>query len=104
MAYGQFEGKGADAPEIRALFTREALLASDWYAARLAAKQQVDVTLWKRHVTTLEQFTATPANAPVVAALKLTQRLQAARAELAKVSAPAYRDSLRGTLGRQPLD
>lgn len=33
-------------PEIRALFTREALLASDWYHERLATKQQRDIALW----------------------------------------------------------
>jgi hypothetical protein len=103
MADGQYEGKGLDAPEIRALFTRESLLASDWYAARLKAKQQADVSLWTRHVRTLEQFTADAANATTVAGLGLAKRLTAARAELAKVTAPAYLDSLKGTLGRQPL-
>ncbi len=103
MAHGQYEGKGLDAPEIRALFTREALLASDWYAARLKAKQQADIALWTRHVKTLEQFTADPANAETVAELGLAERLAAARAELAKVTPPAYLDSLKGTLGRQPL-
>ncbi|MFZ5496409.1 MAG: hypothetical protein ACOZE5_13880 [Verrucomicrobiota bacterium] len=103
MAHGHFEGKGLDAPEVRGLFTRENLLASDWYAARLQAKQQTDIGLWTRHVQTLEKFTADPANVATVAQLGLTERLAAARAELAKVSAPAYLDSLKGTLGRQPL-
>jgi hypothetical protein len=103
MAHGNFEGKGLDAPEIRGLFTRESLLASDWYAARLQSKQQIDIALWTRHVQTLEQFTADPANAAVVKQLDLTARLTTARAELGRVSAPAYLESLRGTLGRQPL-
>jgi hypothetical protein len=103
MAHGNFEGKGADAPEVRALFTREHLLASDWYAARLETKQQADIALWTRHVQTLEKFIADAANTAIVASLDLTQRLAAARAELATVSAGAYLDSLRGTLGRQPL-
>lgn len=103
MAHGNFEGKGATAPEVRALFTREALLASDWYAARLKAKQQTDIALWTRHVATLEKFTADATNATVVAGLGLTERLAAAREELARVSAAAYVESLKGTLGRQPL-
>jgi phosphoenolpyruvate carboxykinase (diphosphate) len=103
MAHGNYKGKGADAPEVRALFTREHLLASDWYAARLKSKQQADIALWTRHVQTLDKFTADAANANVVKNLGLTHRLTAARAELARVSAPAYLDSLRGTLGRQPL-
>ena len=36
------------------LFTREAMLASDWYRERLAVKQERDVALWKRHVAALE--------------------------------------------------
>jgi hypothetical protein len=103
MAHGNYEGKGLASSEVRALFTRENLLASDWYAARLKAKQQADIALWTRHVQTLEQFTADAANAATVAALDLAKRLTTARAELAKVTAPAYLDSLRGTLGRQPL-
>ncbi len=103
MAHGHYEGKDTTAPEIRALFDRDAMLASDWYAARLKAKQQADIALWTRHVQTLEQFTAEPANAAVTKKLGLAERLAAARTELAKVTAPAYLDSLKGTLGRQPL-
>jgi phosphoenolpyruvate carboxykinase (diphosphate) len=103
MAHGQYDGKGLDAPEVRALFTREALLASDWYAARLQAKQAADAALWTRHVQTLQQFTADPAHAATVKELGLAARLAAARTELARVTAPSYPDSLKGTLGRQPL-
>jgi hypothetical protein len=103
MAHGHYEGKDTTAPEIRALFDRDAMLASDWYAARLKAKQQADIALWTRHVQTLEQFTAEPANAAVTKKLGLAERLAAARTEHAKVTAPAYLDSLKGTLGRQPL-
>jgi hypothetical protein len=104
MAKGDHEGRGADAPEVRSLFTREHLLASDWYAARLTAKQQADVALWTRNVATLASYTADQANQAVATRLDLAKRLAEARAELAKVSAAAYLDSLRGTLGRQPLD
>jgi hypothetical protein len=103
MAHGNFEGKGADAPEVRALFTREHLLASDWYAARLKSKQQADIALWTQHVATLEKFTADGTNAAVAKNLGLTQRLAEAQAELANVSTAGYVESLRGTLGRQPL-
>ena len=83
MAHGNFEGKQVSDPAIRAMFTREALMASDWYAARLAVKQQRDVALWRRHVA------ATGA--------------ENAKAELARVSAPKYLQELRGTLGADPF-
>ncbi|MEN9403151.1 MAG: hypothetical protein RL091_1854 [Verrucomicrobiota bacterium] len=103
MAKGSFEGHGPEAPEVRSLFTREHLLASDWYAARLKSKQQTDIAMWTKNVQTLEAYNAVPANAAVVQKLGLASRLTAARAELAKVSASDYLASLRGTLGRQPL-
>ncbi|MFY9925304.1 MAG: hypothetical protein WAK51_12555 [Opitutaceae bacterium] len=103
MAHGDFEGRGLDAPEIRGLFSRDYLLESDWYAARLEAKKQVDGALWKRHVQSLEQFLDEPRYADVVARLGLTERLAKAKSELERVSAETYCRTLRGTLGRQPL-
>jgi len=79
------------------------LLASDWYAARLRAKQVADVALWARHVKTLEAFVADGANASTATGLGLAGRLAAARTEAERVTTPAYLASLRGTLGRQPL-
>ncbi|HXA14470.1 MAG TPA: hypothetical protein VNW23_05030, partial [Opitutaceae bacterium] len=105
MANGQTgAGHGLDAPEVRGLFTREHLLASDWYAARLEAKQKGDITLWQRHVRTLEEFCANPANADVVKRLGLSERLAAAKSEAACVAQKEYRATLVGTLGVQPLD
>jgi hypothetical protein len=104
MANGQTsDGHGFDTPEFRALFTHERLLASDWYAARLEAKQTGDIALWQRHVRTLEEFCANPANADVGARLGLSERLTAAKAETARVAKKEYLTSLVGTLGVQPL-
>jgi hypothetical protein len=104
MANGRTaDGRGLDSPEVRFLFTREHLLASNWYAARLEAKQRGDIALWKRHVRTLEEFCAVPANAGVVKRLGLSERLAAAGAEAARVSTREYLAALHGTLGVQPL-
>jgi phosphoenolpyruvate carboxykinase (diphosphate) len=103
MAKGSYEGKGLDAPEVRGLFTREALLASDWYDARLKAKQQADVALWTRHRATLHAYVHDPANGDTTRRLALAARLETAREWVACASAPGYLKSLRGTLGRQPL-
>ena len=58
MLQDEFEGKGLDDPEIRMLFTRESMLASEWYAERLKAKQNADIDLWNRHVRSLKAFAA----------------------------------------------
>lgn len=43
MAKGRTAGGlGLDSPELRSLFTRQSVLASDWYARRLDAKQRAD--------------------------------------------------------------
>ncbi len=98
-----WDGKGLDHPEFRALFTRQHLLASPWYAARLAAKQQVDRALWARHVASLTQFLRRPNYADVADSLHLAERLHAAHATLAALSAPDYARQLVGTLGAEPI-
>ncbi|HTJ79803.1 MAG TPA: hypothetical protein VL357_12480 [Rariglobus sp.] len=103
MAKGDYEGKGLDSPEVRSLFTRESMLASDWYRARLDAKQKTETTLWRHHVKTLTSVIDEPVYADVVKRLGLKPRLVHAKTELARVQSPAYRATLDGTLGGQPL-
>jgi hypothetical protein len=88
MAHGHYEGKGVDNPEIRALFTREGLLASNWYKERLAVKQRRDIALWQRHVAALEAAGKSVATA---------------HAELMRVSSPEYLAELSGTIGADPF-
>jgi hypothetical protein len=99
MAYGAWEGKGADHLEVRAMFTREALLASDWYAERLRVKQERDIALWRRHVASLESFRSAAGSDQI----DLEARLAVAREQLARVSADAYREELVGTIGADPF-
>lgn len=103
MATGRYQGKDAHHPDIRALFTREALLASDWYRERLETKQARDVELWQRHIAYLEAYAARPSHQDLVARFGIQERLAAARTRLDQVRAEAYLDSLRGTLGADPL-
>jgi phosphoenolpyruvate carboxykinase (diphosphate) len=97
MACGSYQGKNADHPAVRALFTREALLASDWYAERLRAKQTRDVALWKRHVAALEKARSTPE-------VDVESRLREAQKQLARVSAVEYLKELEGTIGADPFN
>ena len=96
-------GLGLASPEVRALFTRDALLGSDWYRARLETKQAAETTLWTHHVKSLEAVLDQDGYEDVAKRLKLNQRLARAQAELVRVKSPAYRKSLDGTLGVQPL-
>jgi len=102
MAEGTFQGKDAHHPEIRRLFSREALLTSDWYAERLAAKQRVDERLWRRHIATLEGWLTENAAAEKSLVAKMRNRRELAAGRLGQITVPAYVESLRGTLGTEP--
>ena len=82
MAHGEYEGLHENDAAFRAMFTREAMLVSDWYHARLRAKQTQDVRLWMRHVD------ASPGDG--------------ARRMLAEVSGDQYLRELVGTIGADP--
>lgn len=103
MAQGAYEGKDAHDAGIRRLFTRKALLASDWYRERLQAQQRGDERLWKRHLASVEAALApggTGRLAPVQA--ELHRRRDLAAAMLQRVSSPGYVETLVGTIGLDP--
>jgi hypothetical protein len=102
MAYGEFEGKTINDPAIRELFTRESLIASDWYQARLDTKAGIDQALWKRHIDYLETFLTKPNYQSELERLHINERIATAKANLAHVSSPDYRDSLVGMIGADP--
>ena len=99
MAHGDYQGKGIEDAAVRGLFTREYLMASDWYAGRLRAKQTRDVALWTRHLQSLQRFQA--GGAPL-RGVDLDARLAEARRQLARVTAPGYLKELEGTIGADP--
>jgi hypothetical protein len=103
MAHGAYEGKDAHHPGIRALFTRESLLASDWYRERLAVKQRRDVALWERHTRSLSEFLARAGHREEAKRLGIAKRLERARDELERVRGPEYLSALVGTIGADPV-
>jgi hypothetical protein len=104
MLNDEWKGKQLDHPDVRKLFTRESLLASDWYAARLKAKQKIDRALWKRHVEYLNQFLRRPNYTDVSENLGIAERLTQARKTLEAVESADYLKKLVGTLGAEPVE
>jgi phosphoenolpyruvate carboxykinase (diphosphate) len=102
MAHGSYEGAGVDAPEVRGLYLRETMLASDWYQERLSVKQERDMALWRRHATSLETFRTGPGNL-AGCGIDVEQRLALVLCELKRVSSPSYLRELRGTIGADPF-
>jgi hypothetical protein len=103
MAHGHYQGKTVHDPEIRRMFTREAVLGSDWYRQRLEAKAGRDRALWQRHVDSLTAWLANPANAEDADRLHAADRLEHAKRELARATAADYAESLVGTTGADPM-
>lgn len=99
MAQGQYQGKDLSHPDIRALFTRENLLASNWYQERLAIKQARDLALAERQLAYLQDFLHSATCCEANLRGECEARLEMAKARLAEVQSPAYLESLRGGLG-----
>jgi len=104
MLHDTWDGKGLDHPEVRGLFTRDHLLSSDWYAARLQAKQTVDRNLWRRHVDYLDRFLKRAGYVEEAERLGIAGRMARARKTLEEVESPSYLERLRGTLGAEPIE
>jgi hypothetical protein len=103
MATGSYEGKDAHHPDIRAMFTRDYLLSSEWYRERLEIKQQRDIALWERHVLSLRRFVEDEGYVDEAERMGIADRLEKAKTKLLHVKDPAYLDDLVGTLGADPL-
>ena len=96
-------GLGLESPELRALFSRDSVLASDWYAARLDAKQRSDEARLTRAVAALYDFLDRPDNVGAASRLGLAARRAQAQAERVRVGSAEYRASLTGSIGLQPF-
>jgi hypothetical protein len=99
MAYGNYNGMTEKDEAFRALFRRETVMESDWYKARLAAKQERDKALWCRHKTALDQFLANGLDGDEA---KWRTTLCTVGKRLAHVSSPEYLNELTGTIGLEP--
>jgi hypothetical protein len=99
MATGEYQGRDARHPEIRRMFERDHMLASDWYRERLAIKQQRDIALWQGHVASLKHFLSQRNMIAGAERQRFALRLEQAESELQYVTGAGYLSDLNGTLG-----
>ena len=79
------------------------MLASDWYAARLDAKQKAARERAEAGLAEIERFASTPGNEEPTARLGMPARVAASRAEAERLAGSEFRDQLVGTSGSTPL-
>ncbi|WP_430812533.1 MULTISPECIES: hypothetical protein [unclassified Carboxylicivirga] len=99
MAYGHYEGKDISDPELRKYFDRDYVINSDWYKARLALKQEKEVSFRKKQIAYLEAFVSKPENREIKVDLDIDGRLVKAKEMLAYADSDQYLKDLEGTIG-----
>ena len=103
MAYGDHEGLTIDDPQIRSMFTREALLQSDWYRRRLREQKHRDIEHWRSFEKRLNRFMASKSHAESVQELNLQERIAYAQQMRSAAEADDYEQRIAGSLGADPM-
>ena len=96
------DGLTLDDPAFRAMFTRESVLASPWYAERLDAAQAQLIERAEAGIAAIEQLLAEDGDSSVAGRMSLRERLSQVTVARDEAASPAARQALVGTLGRQP--
>jgi len=100
MANGKTsDGLTVDEPEFRAMFDREAVLASSWYKDRLTAKKAAALGRAEAGLAAIERFASIPGNEAPSERLGIAERIKNAKAEVARFQQPLYWQQIIGTTG-----
>lgn len=103
MAYGHYDGKDINDPELRKYFDRSYVVNADWYKERLALKQQKDIKYYRSQINYLESFINDSHNDILVEDMQLKARLETTKALCDNVKSADYINRLVGTIGVDPL-
>ncbi len=99
MAYGDYNGKSIEDPEIREMFTLENMLASDWYHERLTNKQLGDINLWQRHLQYLTDYLNKWSNLDPEVEARIKSNIKLAEENIKQFKSADYLKSLEGYIG-----
>jgi len=108
MAKGSYEGLTISDPNFRALFSRDAVVKSDWYKQRLVSFRDREAERLARSVASIEKYLVKTQRAgnwkgqEIAKQLKLEERLTAAKEKLKRTQTPEYLASLEGSMGVDP--
>lgn len=102
MARGRSdEGLTLHDPAFRAMFGREQVLASGWYAERLESQAFSDAAHATRAIASMTKFIEEDSNADAAERLGIRSRIAAIQLQLDAASGPGAMEHLTGTIGRQ---
>ncbi len=103
MAEGSYEGKDANHPDIRRLFERDYVLASDWYHERLERYRDRELDYLAKSAAYLSRFIGERGEADSLV-------VRRAKAELGRVDerrellrTKSYLEGIKGSIGLDPL-
>jgi hypothetical protein len=103
MATGSYEGKNIHDPELRDLFDRDYVLGSDWYAQRLAAYQEREISYLRHSVDSLQRFIEDEIEDSSSAAAQAARELEMTKRRLERLTKGDYSKILIGSIGKDPL-
>ena len=103
MAEGTWNGKTIEDPEVRRLFDRDYVLASDWYRQRLELYRDKQIAFLERSIIEIRKARSDGRYTDPAFAPRLDKTLKATEKELRATLDPAFVSGLVGTLGADPL-
>jgi hypothetical protein len=99
MAYGTYEGKSIQDPEVRKLFDRDYVLASDWYRARLERYREREIAYIESSISYLRKFLAERAEPKSLTERRVQAELSNAHGRLEQLMAPNFLERIWGSIG-----
>ncbi len=103
MAYGHYEGKTIDNPELRKLFNRDYVVNSTWYNDRLKLKQQKAVAFCQFQIDYITRFNQESTNVQLAEIMHIKEKLANLNNRLKYLQSQQYFSDLVGTIGLDPL-
>jgi hypothetical protein len=103
MAYGNYGGKSIQDPEVRRLFDREYVLASDWYRARLEHYREHEIAYIESSISYLRRFLAERAEPKSLTERRVQAELSNSHGRLEELMTPNYLERIWGSIGLDPL-
>ncbi|MCX7023511.1 MAG: hypothetical protein NT080_02690 [Spirochaetes bacterium] len=103
MARGSWEGKTVHDPELRKLFSRDSVVASDWYRERLERYRDRERTYVERTRAYIARFLRAHEKDDSPSVNKTRRRLEDIGARLEELASPAFLSKLEGSIGLDPL-